>query len=165
MLLPKQKIVLLFRYIWLLLAVGIILYIAQQNIVIERQIDYEIDLSQLITRDIEGPYPAHRVSLNPDNTLAVLAEPLYLQVYTPAKFKTLQVNGLISLDGETARLGLKQADGSWDWQDIDNDEVNLIFDLANASVKANKLELIFSFPELNTSGKIVIKNLGLTLDR
>ena len=85
MLLPKQKIVLLFRYIWLLLAVVVILYIAQQNIVIERQIDYKIDLSQSITRDIEGPYPVHRVSLNPDNTLAVLAEPLYLQVYTPTR--------------------------------------------------------------------------------
>ena len=65
------------------------------------------------------------------------------------------------------RLGLKQADNSWQWQTIPSHDFLLEFDLNNAKVSRNKLELILSASDLhnNTSTVYLLNNWQIILQR
>jgi len=166
MLINQRKIIIGFRYFWLLAAVIIIFYIIQQNLVIAREIAYQIDLSQNISRDIEGLYPIHRVQWrNSEQLLSVIAEPLYLQAYLPDEFSKLIVSGRINLAGQVGKIGLKSIAGGWAWQDIRDGNFSVDFDLAQAVIERNRLQLIFSFPNLKDADSVGFYNLNLKLQR
>ena len=95
----KFKIVALFRYFWLMVAVIIIGYVLNKSIVTERLLIHNLDFSQSISADITGWYPESR-ALFDHNTeqLVVLGEPIYLQFYLPVKFDTLTIKGSINFD-------------------------------------------------------------------
>ncbi|MBT6691461.1 hypothetical protein HOB10_03980 [Candidatus Parcubacteria bacterium] len=163
----KISVIIIFRYIWLIVATSIIIYILGQAIVTTREIVYQIDNSDSITRDITGWYPEQRlVFATEDQTLRIVAEPLYLQAYIPVDFKTLTVAGDIYFGAETIRLGLKQADGTWSYRDIDENSFNFEYDLSQAQVKKNKLEMILSIPDLTATSTVVLgNNWSLFLNR
>ena len=123
----KQKyFILFFRYLWLLLALIAIIFIINKNILTDQSLVYQIDLSQAVTTEIEGPYPRNRVLY--DSQLNVLAEPLYMQAYLPGHFTDLTVSGQLILGEQILDLGLKQIDGSWQWQTIDVENFEVTFD-------------------------------------
>jgi len=159
----KQKyFILFFRYLWLLLALIVVVFIINKNVSTDDQIVYQIDLSQAVTTEIEGPYPRNRVLY--DGQLNILAEPLYMQAYLSGHFTNLAVIGQLVLGEQILDLGLKQVDGSWQWQNIKTEDFKVNFDLSNVYLSANKMELIFSLPNLNNRDEVKIKNLQLILN-
>ena len=162
----KERIRLGFRYLFLIIALIIIVYVFQKNLVLSREIVYQVDFSQVITRNIEGPYPSQRTIYDPSqDSLQILAEPLYLKVYSPIKFDNLKVIGQIESAEKNLQLGLKQADSSWAWQTIEPGNFAIDFSLIQARLAAKKLELIFAFPDLAAGDQIQLNNLQLILQR
>lgn len=157
MLNKKRLIILILRDLWLLLAAMVIIYIISQNVIMQRTITYSPDWQQSITPNVTGWYPEIRANYA-SGAMRVLAEPLYLQLYLPDDFQWLKVNGEVADTGELLRLGLRQKDGSWQWQEIS--EPNFTFDyyLANAQVKGSKLEMILSVPYLQASSSVALSN-------
>jgi hypothetical protein len=169
MLLDTNKLIHLFRYFWWLLALACCLYVLNANILRARNLNYQFDLSTSLNRDWYF-YPSERTSYQEndqtgDKFLSVLAEPLYLQVYLPVKFEQAQLAGYWSLSGQDLDIGLKQQDSSWQWQKVTDDNFSLTFDLAQASTKNNKLEFIFSLPNLSESVEAQLHSLSLNLER
>jgi hypothetical protein len=159
----RDKIYLVFRYLWLALALSVIIYIINANLILGPNLVYQVDLSQGITRNIEGPYPSTRVHYDDvRQELQVLAEPLYLQAYVPGSFDQLLVTGQVVLGEQVLSLGLKQADGTWQWQDMSNGEFGVVFSLDDVYLRRNKLELIFSLPNLAEPNQVQLQNLQLT---
>ncbi len=156
MTIKKTPITNIFKYIWWLLALATILYIVSQNIVTQRVLTYNLDFKQSISRDITGWYPEVRTKFS--NNLEVLAEPIYLQAYVPAKFNNLNIKGDLDFVDENIRLGLKQDNNIWLWQDITDKSFSLDFDLKTAQVYRNKLELILSIPDLNSGSNVALTN-------
>jgi hypothetical protein len=155
----KFILVAIFRSIWLIVAAAIVLYIIGQAIVTDREIVYQIDNTDSITRDITGWYPEQRtIFLEEEHSLQLRSEPLYMQVYTPIDFKTLKVAGDIYFKSETVRLGLKQEDGSWEYRDVTSENFMFEYDLSQAQVKKNKLELILSVPDLTATSTVTLSN-------
>lgn len=166
MLLDSRKIIHLFRYFWLLLAFSCLLYIFSQNMVRARTISYQLDLQKNITRDLEGLYPVTRTSYQvAEQSLQILAEPLYLQAYLPVKFENVQIVGNWTLNGQSLAIGLKQKDASWEWQKVTAEQFSLDFSLKNAQIVNNKLEFVFSLPELTPAQQVFVHNLSLSLIR
>ena len=123
---------------------------------------YQVDLSQGITRNIEGPYPETRVYYDKSaQQLQILAEPLYLQAYLPSSFDQLLVSGSIILGEQILSLGLKQDNGSWQWKEVSNGDFGVSFALDNVYLRRNKLELIFSLPNLAEPNQVQLQNLQL----
>jgi hypothetical protein len=166
MLLDSQKIIHLFRYFWLLLALSCALYILSQNIIHSRDLSYQLDLQESINKNLEGLYPSLRTSYQADTqSLQILAEPLYLQAYLPVKFKQVQLSGRWLLNNQSLDIGLKQKDDTWVWQKVNTDDFVLTFSLDNAKITNNKLEFIFSLPNLTVTDKVMLKDLLITLKR
>ena len=168
MTIKKNSFSKILSYIWWLIGLVIILFIVTQNIITERVINYQLDLADSISPDLTGWYPEVRLAYNPSIDQAqIINEPLYLQVYRPVDFETLAIEGSIGFIDEDIRLGLKQTDNSWQWQNISSQDFLLQFDLDNAKVSRNKLELILSIPDLhnNTSTVDLSNNWQIILQR
>lgn len=166
MLLDSQKIIHLFRYFWLLLAFSCGLYILSQNIVHSRVMTYQLNLQETIGQNLEGLYPSLRTRYQADTqSLQILAEPLYLKVYVPVKFEQVQVAGTWMLNDKSVDIGLKQKDATWSWQKVSSDKFILDFALDNAQIINNKIEFIFSLPDINDADQVLVKDLSITLKR
>ncbi|MCB9802577.1 hypothetical protein H6761_00980 [Candidatus Nomurabacteria bacterium] len=166
MIFNSRQIILFFRYLWLILALVVILYLINQNIIQERTLTYHLDFAQAITRDLEGLYPRERTSYLKDSAkLQILAEPLYLQAYLPTKFKTLKIQSFWHLDQNNLKIALKQKDSSWLWKNVEAENFSLDFDLQQASLVNNKIELIFSLPDLKPENQVLLDNLDLVLEK
>ncbi len=168
MTIKKNSFSKILSYIWWLAGLIIILFIISQNIITERVINYQLDLADSITPDLTGWYPEVRLAYNPSIDQAqILNEPLYLQVYRPVDFETLSIEGSVIFIDEEIKIGLKQTDNSWQWQDIPSQDFLLQFDLDNAKITRNKLELILSIPDLhnNTSTVDLLNNWQIILQR
>lgn len=161
----NDKVIKVFRYFWVLASLILIFYLIQQNLVLTKEVNYQVDLSKSFSQNIEGLYPVNRVEYQSDNSLAILAEPLYLQVYSPDEFKQLLIAGNITLADKIGRIGLLQQDNTWLWEDINNGDFNISFDLNQALIDRNKLQLIFSFPDLSPSVNITLNKLEINLQR
>lgn len=158
----KKYLILFFRYLWLLLAIAAIVFIINKNVINTKKITYQIDLSRSMTTETEGPYPRTRVLY--DEQLNVLAEPLYLQAYLPGNFTDLTVAGELILGEQILDLGLKQIDGTWQWQKIETNNFSVNYDLTDVFLQRKKIQLIFSLPNLNNQEEVKIKNLRLILN-
>lgn len=158
MTITHRHIILFFRYLWLILAFSLLMYVISNNIITQRDWSYSLDFSESISRDTKGWYPEARVKYLSDDKLLIKGEPIYYQIYMPIEFDTLSIEGNIEFNNETLNLGLKQKDGSWFWQNINSNNVALDFPLQNASRKSNKLEMILSVPDLDNSSEIYLKN-------
>lgn len=168
MTIKRKSFVRILRYIWWLAGLIVILFIISQSIITERIINYQVDLSDSIRPDLTGWYPESRLAYNPSLDQAqLLAEPLYLQIYRPVDFDTLSIEGSINFEGQNIRLGLKQKDNSWQWQNIPSHDFLIQFDLDNAKSYRNKLELILSMPDLhNTTSTVdILNNWQIVLQR
>lgn len=147
----------IFRYIWLIIALAILLYVLTQGIYTQRTLVYQPDFSQSITKDITGWYPEVRGNFE-KGRFNILSEPLYLKLYMPIDFDTLTVEGSLDYTDETIRLGLRQVDGQWDWQDIQSQNFSLTYNLKNVQVKSNQVEIILSIPDLSATSSVALDN-------
>ncbi|MDP2812117.1 MAG: hypothetical protein Q8O32_00275 [bacterium] len=167
--LDKKPIIYFFRYLCLALALALILFVLSQAVFTGRTLIYNLDFSQSLSRDIVGWYPESRVaqvSNSTNSTLNILAEPIYLKIYSPVDFKTLTISGQLHKNDQGANLGLRQKDASWFFQSIVSDDFRLDFDLSNAQIKRNQLEIILSIPDLNDDSNIsLVNNWIITLSR
>lgn len=147
----------LLNNLWRILAIGLVIYLISQNIVTTRTLVYNLDFNQSITPNITGWYPEPRVDFL-DTRLEVRAEPIYLKAYSAIDFNTLTVQGNLKLNDQEIRLGLRQADGSWEFKNIDQESFSLDFDLTTAQKKRNQIELILSIPNLDNITKLYLDN-------
>lgn len=157
-----------FKHIWLIIAFSLLVYILSSSIITKRTLVYDIDFNNILTKDIYGFYPEIRtVFLQDSKELEVREEPLYLKLYLPIKFDTLTIKGDLELFSEEILLGLKEKDNSWYFQNIREESFSLEYNLDNALVKNNKLELILSIPDLNNSTSTIklYNNWQLILNR
>ncbi len=162
--LKKYSIFEIFHCLWIILSIFLIIYIISKNIVVQRNLIYKLDFNKSITKDITGWYPDSRtVSIN--NELHILSEPLYLKIYSPIKFNNLIIKGEIEFKEENIKIGLKQKDNNYLYKDIREKYINLIFNLENALIINNKLELILSFPDISEKSNINLKNWEIMLKR
>ena len=153
----KNIIIQFFRYLWIAIGMAIILFILSQAIYTKRNLEYDLDFSKTVSRDIRGWYPEQRLN----NIFELLAEPVYMKIYIPIDFDSLTVSGGISVQSENnINIGMKQNDGSWDFQQLEivDDYFSSIFDLDDAQIKNNQLEMILSIPNMTSSDKITLKN-------
>ncbi len=155
-----------FFYFWLFLAIILLFFLLNQNIKLGDKWSYDLDLSQVNTRDWYGAYPETRTTYIKDKYLQVLAEPLYWQIYLPKKYKTVLWRAkIINTNQQPVSIGLKQADGSWEMQEVKTDQFTLEFALKNALIKNNRLEFIMSLPEISTDKQIFIENINLEFNK
>ncbi|KKP89867.1 MAG: hypothetical protein UR94_C0033G0019 [Parcubacteria group bacterium GW2011_GWA2_36_10] len=162
-----QQIRRYFFYLWLVLAIGLLFFLLNQNIKLGSRWSYDLDLSQANTRDWYGPYPETRTTYIEDTKyLQVLAEPLYWQIYLPKKYKAvLWRSKIININQQPVSIGLKQKDGSWEMQEVEAEQFTLEFSLKNALIKNNRLEFIMSLPEISSDKQIFIENINLEFNK
>ena len=167
--LDKKSIIYFFRYLCLALALAVIFFILSRAIFTGRTLIYNLDFSQSLSRDIVGWYPESRVaqvSSSTNSTLNILAEPIYLKIYSPVDFRTMTIQGDVNKQDKDIRLGLRQKDGSWFFHSIASNNFRLDFDLSNAQIKRNQLEIILSIPDLSADSNIsLVNNWIITLSR
>lgn len=157
--LRKISIVLFFRVLWVTLAVIVLLLLVSKNIYTARLLVYDLDFSDSSTRDYRGWYPETRAIYQPiSDQLAVIGQPVYLKVYLPTQFDTMAVKTSSLLGSSTARLGLKQKDESWFYKDIDQADWSANFDLSQAKIYRNQIELMISVPDLAVGQSIYLNN-------
>jgi hypothetical protein len=157
--LRRISIVLLFRGLWLILALALILSIISRNIYTARQLVYQVDFKDSSTRDYRGWYPDTRVSYDVDDQkLAILGEPIYMKVYVPVKFDTLALRGSWSTASTTVQIALKQADDSWSYKVLDQKDWSVNFDLHQAKIYRNQIELMISIPDYAPGQNIYLDN-------
>lgn len=157
--LRKISIILFFRVLWVVLAAVVLLLLIAKNIYTARVLRYQLDFAKQNTRDYRGWYPESRASYQADSdSLAVVGQPIYLKVYLPTQFDTLAIYGSVDLASSTARLGLKQKDDSWFYKDIDQADWSANFDLSQAKIYRNQIELMISVPDFTTDQVIYLDN-------
>jgi len=164
----KEVIIKFFRYLWVFLALILILYIISQAFYTKRSLQYNLDFSRAVTKDITGWYPESRLALSA-GSYEILAEPLYMKIYSPVNFNDLTISGGIESQlSEDIRIGLRQNDGSWDFQNINITDgiFSNTFYLENAQLKNNQLEIILSIPSLeNKDSLLLVNNWKIVLNR
>ncbi|MBU1203236.1 hypothetical protein KKH39_04320 [Patescibacteria group bacterium] len=171
MTLDKNSIVKVFRYIWLIFSLLLLLFILNKGIYTKRDLKYHLDFSQSLSRDIRGWYPESRLTPVFDRlegqTFDILGEPIYMKIYTPVDFDMMTIEGSFYFDEATEiNIGLRQKDGSWQWKNIANNNFSLTFALADALTKNNQLEIILSLPNISdTSVVSLINNWQIILKR
>ena len=159
----KKIIIQFFRYLWIAIGLFIILFILNQALYTKRSLEYNLNFSESLSRDIRGWYPVQRISgtsiASVSNAVDVIAEPVYMKVYTPIKFKEMTIQGgILSHQEEDIRLGLKQKDGSWDFKQLEivDNYFFISFDMLNAQTKNNYLEIILAIPNMSSPSRISI---------
>lgn len=159
MFITRSAIIKVWRYLWLLAALALLGYIFNQGIVTGRLWEYSLDFSRPLSRDIYGWYPEQRTRFDVVNDrLIILAEPLYLQVYSPLKFDLLTVEGSLNYEGENIKLGLKQQDGTWQFKDISSSDFSLTWILDQAQFRRNKIEMILAISDLQSTSTVYLMN-------
>jgi hypothetical protein len=167
----KDIFIRFFLYLWISAAVFVILFILSQAFYTKRTLEHYLDFSESVSQDINGWYPTQRLSNISVSSIAnaydVIAEPVYMKIYTPIDFEIMNIAGSIQPHKlEDIKLGLKQEDNSWDYQQIVNNDFDLNFDLAEAQVINNQLEIILSIPGLNNPDRVsLINNWQIKLSR
>lgn len=153
----SNKVVLIFRVVFRVLALVLLVYLWSQNNITSKELVYQLDWRDSISPNVRGWYPVERTRYQEDE-LVLVSEPLYLQVYHPDDFTQMQVRGNVESASTTLRLGLKQKDGQWLWNDLANGSNDLNFDLQTAAIKQNKLEFILSIPDLTSTSSVALVN-------
>jgi len=166
----KKIVIQFFHYLWIAMASAIILFVFSQAFYTKRNLVYNLDFSQRVNKDIRGWYPEQRLVFSHGSSLGyyydVIGEPLYMKIYTPIDFENINIKGTIIHGDSGVELGLKQKDGSWHFKSINYDDFNLDFDLDNAQVTNNQLEIILSIPSITeTSGINMANNWQIILSR
>ncbi|MDQ5939044.1 MAG: hypothetical protein QG603_257 [Patescibacteria group bacterium] len=157
--LRKISIILIFRALWVVLAMTLLLFIISRNIYTARTLTYKINLADSSARDYRGWYPDTRTDYrSSDRRLHILGEPVYMKVYLPNKFDTMSITGSWSMSSSTVRLGLKQADDSWFYKDMDQADWSANFDLQQAKLHRKQLELMISVPDYEAGQDIYLDN-------
>lgn len=160
----KGIIIHFFRYLWIAIGLAVILFVLSQAVFTKRILQYNLDFSQSVSQDILGWYPESRIIFSPlsgDDIFGLAGEPIYMKIYTPIKFKNLNINGSIfSNQAEDIRLGLRQNDGSWYFQKLEliDNYFSADFDLAKAQIRNNQLEIILSVPKLFAPHPVSLEN-------
>lgn len=139
------------------MALALIFYVLINGTYTGRTLAYLPDFGRSISRDITGWYPEARGNFS-DNKFNVISEPLYIKLYVPVEFEKLMVEGSVDYLNESLRLGLRQQDGSWYWQEIQNQDFSLIYNLENAEIKRNQIEMILSMPNLTATSSVSFYN-------
>lgn len=165
MALNKSIIVRFFRYLWIAISVAVILFVLSQAIYTKRTLEYYLDFSKPVSKDIRGWYPEIRLSevsiASQSGAFDLVAEPVYMKIYTPIDFKNMNINGGIFPHQEKdIRLGLRQTDGSWEFKNIviENFQFSSDFDLSNAQIRNNQLEIILSVPGMQNPSRVSLVN-------
>lgn len=158
--LRRIPIILIFRVLWVILALGLLLFIIARNIYTQRQLIYHLDFRADSTRDYRGWYPSTRTNFDSqEQRLYILGEPIYMKLYLPLRFDTMSIQGSWSQSSSsTVRLGLKQKDESWFYKDIDQKDWSANFDLQQVKVHRNQIEIIISIPEYQANQNIFLTN-------
>ena len=162
--LNKYSIFKFLHYFFIIFSIFLIIYVISKNIVIERNLVYKLDFSKSINKNITGWYPNSRTVFINDK-IRILNEPLYLKVYVPVKFKNLIIKGELEFKDENIKIGLKQKDNNYFWKDIVEKNINLNFNLDNALIVGNKLELLLSIPDIQEKSNINLKDWKIELIR
>jgi len=144
------------KNIWLILAIGLVLFVISQAVFTGRELAYSLDFSRSQTRDIEGWYPESRTTFDTERGLAVNGEPIYMKIYVPVKFKKLMITGTILRDDHEINIGVKQNTGEWAYQPIDREDFILEFDLSGARIHRQRMEIILSAPQMTRP--IILEN-------
>jgi len=159
------KIVLILRYLWLALSAVLIIFVIFNFFSVKAIVTYNLDFSQSVGRDIVGWYPESRISYRsslPFEGVDLLAEPVYLKLYAAGDFELMTVSGsVITSDlypNQDVRLGLRQQDGSWQFQSIDKRDFLVNFDLTQAKKYRNQFEMILSVPTMTGDEKLTLLN-------
>lgn len=164
--LTKAQIISIVRYIWLIAAAGLILYIISQNVVTSRSLTYSLDFKNPITPNITGWYPESRVFFDQENnSLQLLEEPIYYQVYVPWRGQIIFVKGSFQEYQPGMRLGLRQKDSTWQFEDILSADFELPFDMPSAQIKQNKIEFILAMPDISPEPVILKNNWQIILSQ
>lgn len=165
----KDIIIDFFRYLWIVLGVAVLLFVLSQAIYTERVLEYDLDFSRSLSRDIRGWYPDSRIKNETGDNFQIVGEPVYMKIYIPVNFLKMQISGSLYLNNiKDVNLGLRQKDGSWKFRKLDLIDNNFFvdFDLINAQTKNNQLELILSIPDLSDSADVsLINNWKIILTR
>ncbi len=139
------------------MALAILLYVLINGVYTKRTLTYQPDFDVSITKDITGWYPEVRGQFQNDK-FNLVSEPLYVKFYTPLQFDRLIIEGSVDYVDESIRLGLRQENGDWYWQEIQNPDFSLIYDLGNVEIKNNKVEMILSVPDLKSTSTVSLHN-------
>jgi hypothetical protein len=161
MIIYKNSIIYFFRYLWLGLALVVILFILNKAIFTKRILVYNLDFYKPLSRDIVGWYPEQRISHDSgqsQETFRLLAEPVYLKVYSPTDFKSATLEGDMDAGTNEVNIGVRQKDGSWQFKPVEAASFSLDFDLSSASIKRNQLEFILSLPSMSSSSSVYLVN-------
>ena len=169
----SKLIVRFFRYLWIVLGAVIIFFALSQGIYTKRSLEYELDFSQSLSKDIRGWYPESRLTNMSFSSIYgaydVIGEPIYMKIYSPADFDLMTVEGSIyPYHTDNVRLGLRQEGGGWYFNEIVGNDFSISFDLENAQIKNNELEIILSLPDMVSESKVrasLINNWKITLSR
>jgi hypothetical protein len=133
----KINIIYFFRYLWLALALILVIAVVFDSMSVKKTLNYRLNFHKSISPDITGWYPESRISqasfLSMDG-VDLIAEPVYLKVYAPSDFSIMRVEGQISTyspySEQDIRLGLKQKMGDWDFKKITEKNFSLTYDLS-----------------------------------
>ena len=169
----KNIIIHFFHYLWLTLGLVIVFFVISQGIYTKRSLEYNLDFSKPLTKNIVGWYPENRIANFSEDSIGTTfnlrGEPVYMKIYTPIDFSQLTISGgIYTNSSNNINLGLRQQDGSWEFQKIDLFDNNFSshYDLASAQTKYNQLEIILSAPDLNNTSTIsLLNNWSITLNR
>ena len=156
----RIPIILIFRVLWVILALSLLLFIIARNIYTQRQLTYSLDFRTDSTRDYRGWYPSTRTSFDSQQQrLYILGESIYMKLYLPLRFDTMSIQGSWSQpSSSTVRLGLKQKDESWFYKDINEKDWSVNFDLQQVKVHRNQIEIMISIPEYQANQNIFLTN-------
>jgi len=160
-----------FRYLWIALGAMLIFFVFSQAFYTKRSLEYNLNFSESLSRNIRGWYPEQRLTNLSVSSIAnafdVIAEPVYMKIYTPINFEEMIIKGTVYPHHlENINLGLKQQDGSWDLKKIEDNDFSISFDLTDAQIKNNQLEIILSMPDLLSPARLsLIDNWQIILRR
>lgn len=156
----KKLIIQFFHYLWITVATAFILFVLSQALYTKRSLEYHLNFAEAISMNSRAWYPEQRIkSDSAAEVFKILAEPLYMKIYSPIDFSKMSVEGSVNFQGiDNINLGLKQLDGYWDYKKITSSDFSVDFDLAQAQTKNNQLEMILSIPDIASSTELSLLN-------
>lgn len=161
----KLIIIRFFRYLWIAIALLVVFFILSQAIYTKRTLEYYLDFSKSISQNIRGWYPEDRLTdvsiAAQSGAVDLIGEPVYMKVYTPIDFENINISGGIFPHQQgDLRLGIRQNDGTWEFKNIVIEDFyfSLDFDLSNAQVRNNQLEIILAVPGMQSPSRVSLAN-------
>src|SRR3989339_671182 len=93
----KNIIIHFFHYLWLTLGLVIVFFVISQGIYTKRSLEYNLDFSKPLTKNIVGWYPENRIANFSEDSIGTTfnlrGEPVYMKIYTPIDFSQLTISG------------------------------------------------------------------------